>query len=632
MDVVSFREASRAVNFDYASASAHLFLANSYNQFRDPNQINLRYETAWLSEYLTGHLLAPPGAGPLSQMVSAQEYSRIFDRDGLGFATRTEYLSRGAWRQESSQYGHFGGLDYAVDSLYLSDPGQRRNNDQEQFTISFNAKQQLTRADSIYVQAISYDAHAGDLAQYYDPANSQATLRTRESQHPQLLLGYHHEWQPGSHTLVLAGRLEDTLRASDDFQSVLLLGRGANNEVIAVPSAALPTAALAYRSGLELYSAEVAQIWQHEQHTLVVDGRYQTGWFDTSSQLGASTGTTLSDTTQTTPVAFAAPANSQMAETSLERFATSGYYFWNIVPALQFVGGVAYDLLRFPMNYRNAPISGGSDSRSQFSPKFGATWNVRPGTTARFAYTRSLGGASFDQSVRLEPSQIAGFNQSFRSIIPESVVGSTTGARFETFGLGLDQRFARNTYLTLEGQILRSEVSRNLGAVDVNFPAGFTPSQIRQRLDFEERSVALTLNQLVGESWALGMRYQLADAVLGTRFPEISSSVSTASDVETGAILHETDLFAIFNHRSGFYFRGDAKWWLQDNRGYNPGLPGEDLWQFDLLAGYRFWHRKGQVQIGLLNLTDRDYRLNPLTIHPDLPRARTLTASVQFTY
>ena len=40
-----------------------------------------------------------------------------------------------------------------------------------------------------------------------------------------------------------------------------------------------------------LYSAEVQQIWQHESHSLVVGGRYQTGTFETLSALGASTPT-----------------------------------------------------------------------------------------------------------------------------------------------------------------------------------------------------------------------------------------------------------------------------------------------------------------------------------------------------
>src|SRR6184192_1097871 len=70
MTEVSVREATRAVNSDYANYSAHLFLANSYDALRDPKQINLRYETPWLSELLMANLLSPVGGGSLSQYVS----------------------------------------------------------------------------------------------------------------------------------------------------------------------------------------------------------------------------------------------------------------------------------------------------------------------------------------------------------------------------------------------------------------------------------------------------------------------------------------------------------------------------------------------------------------------------------
>ncbi|MCL5743394.1 MAG: FecR domain-containing protein [Acidobacteria bacterium] len=81
---MSVREATRAVNSDYANASAHLFLANSYNALRDPRQVNVRYEAPWFSEFLLANLLAPVGAGTLSQTVSQGEYSKLFQRDGVG--------------------------------------------------------------------------------------------------------------------------------------------------------------------------------------------------------------------------------------------------------------------------------------------------------------------------------------------------------------------------------------------------------------------------------------------------------------------------------------------------------------------------------------------------------------------
>ena len=112
--------------------------------------------------------------------------------------------------------------------------------------------------------------------------------------------------------------------------------------------------------------------------------------------------------------------------TDFERITGYGYYYWRVLEPLQLTAGVSYDYLRFPVNFRSSPISTGEDSKDQVSPKAGFTWTPARDTAVRFAYTRSLGGVSFDQSVRLEPSQVAGFNQAYRSLIPEAIAGSTS--------------------------------------------------------------------------------------------------------------------------------------------------------------------------------------------------------------
>ena len=76
----------------------------------------------------------------------------------------------------------------------------------------------------------------------------------------------------------------------------------------------------------------------------------------------------------------------------------------------------------------------GEDSRDRLSPKAGVIWNPFGNLFVRGAYTQSLGGVSFDESVRLEPNQVAGFNQVFRSIISESVVGSVAAPTYDTAG------------------------------------------------------------------------------------------------------------------------------------------------------------------------------------------------------
>jgi hypothetical protein len=38
------------------------------------------------------------------------------------------------------------------------------------------------------------------------------------------------------------------------------------------------------------------------------------------------------------------------------------------------------------------------------------------------------------------------------------------------------------------------------------------------------------------------------------------------------------------------------------------------------------------MRVGLLNITDQDYRLNPLNLYRELPRERTLAASLKFNF
>ena len=634
MDAVSVREATRAVNYDYANYSAHLFLADSYNPLHDPDQIDPRVATAGSSEFLLANLLAPAGAGTLSQTAPRREYARLFQPDDFGVASSTGYSTRGDWTQAGSQFGNFGNFGYAVDTFYGSANGWQPNNAQEQLTVSTQLKWDFTPRDSVYLQAVYYDASAGDLNEFYNPQSADLSLRTDETQAPLLLLGYRHEWSPGVETLAVAGRFDDTLNATSADEPVLLLAGGGGG-VIAVPTPALPAAAYSYRSALEIYSAEGQQIWQKENYGLVFGSRAQFGTFDTQAALGPSTPTQLASLTQTTLLAFATSPVRQDVSPEFARWTGYGYGYWQVVEPLQLEAGLSYEYLKSPANYTAAPVSGGEQSQDQISPKAGFTWTPKRDTTVRFAYTRSLGGVSLDQNARLEPSQVAGFNQSFGALIPESVAGPAAGEKMETFGLALEQNFKTGTYLAIEGQILDSTVNQTVGVVDLLppfIPPSYAPAGTLRELDYTEKNLILTANQLVADCWSLGMRYELSQADLTTSFPEIPASVSSASHTENTATLDQFTMFAVFNHPSGLFARAESSWYSQSNDGYNPALPGDDLWQVNLFCGCRFWHRRTQVQLGVLDLNGSDYHLNPLNLYAELPRQRTFTVNFQFTF
>ena len=187
-------------------------------------------------------------------------------------------------------------------------------------------------------------------------------------------------------------------------------------------------------------------------------------------------------------------------------FSFYGYHQWQIFEPLQLIGGVTYDRITYPQNFQSAPISGDETTANQVSPKAGLIWTPLDKTTVRFAYTRSLGGASLDQSYQIEPSQVAGFIQNYRSIIPESVAGDNAGAKFETYDLSLEQRFSTGTYLSVSGELLNSTVHRLDGVFTYDFLLDDdpVPSTLREDLDYSEETLLVTANQLLCRDWSFG--------------------------------------------------------------------------------------------------------------------------------
>jgi tetratricopeptide (TPR) repeat protein len=634
MDDVAAREASRAVNYDYANYSAHLFLANSYAQLSDPNKINLRYETPAENEYLLANLLAPVNAGVLSPTISQQEYSPLFDRNRFGIVSDTEYLSRGAWTQLGAQFGTFGDFSYDFEAAYRSDPGQRPNNDIEQQEYSLTVKQQLTPQDSVYVNAQLFYVDSGDLAEFYNQNSASPTYRLNEQQEPNVSLGYHHEWSPGVHTLFLAARLNDTTSVTNFTQPSFF--QVFPNNTIGVPtlstfkSAQDITANEHFWNRLDIYSGELQQIWEGPVHNTIVGARIQYGHFDTA---------VLQANPDPVEAAFLDPPPPQDFTSLFKRISFYGYHQWQIFEPLQLIGGVTYDHITYPENFRSAPISGNETTADQVSPKAGFIWTPLDKTTVRFAYTRSLAGASVDQSYQLEPSQVAGFVQSFRSIIPESIAGDNAGAKFETYDLSLEQKFSTGTYLGISGEILNSTVNRVDGVFNY-YPNEFDdpiPAGLRENLDYQEKSLLVTVNQLLGRDWSLGARYLLTQAVLNDNFPDVPVSPPAITNPliprqRTEGVLQQLSLSAIYNHPCGFFAQGEANWYGQNNSGYNPGEPGADFWQFNAFVGYRFLQRRAEVTLGLLNITDQNYSLNPLNLYNELPRSRTLALSLRLNF
>lgn len=621
MPEVGLREAVQAVNRDYANHSAHLFMAESYDALRDPTRFNLRYETVWFNERLLANLLAPVGAGSLSQHVSMMEYSQMFERNRLGLSSYSDYRGDGQFHQLATQFGRVQNTSYALDLDYQFNDGNRMNNQLSRIEWYSTVKQQLTAQDSIMLQAKYQDYHSGDNFQYHNLSSVRSNFRYDEKQEPILFGGYHHEWSPGVHTLFLGGRLINDQSFYDQDAQQSVVTKVPVFGTTGVGNAGFDTQ---LRGQLEIYTSELSQILENERHTLVVGGRFQTGKFKTSSVLSNPS---------TAPALFNIPAADTNARESFLHGSGYAYYTLKLPGQLSLTGGAAYERLQYPENFRSPPISAGHEVRDQVSPKAALVWSPSSVLTLRGSYTRSLGGASLDESYRLEPTQLAGFVQSYRTLIPESLVGSVAAPRHETLGVAMDLHLKTRTYLGLQYEDLSSRVSQTLGVFDYyNFTAPIYPSSTRQRLDYRERSVTATFNQLLADEWSVGADYRYARADLGTQFTEYPAFLPSGLLRMERADLHQLGLHLNFNHRCGFFARAGSQWYWQDNLRASSGLDNDSLCQVDLFAGYRFPRKKAEFTVGVMNLANQNYQLNPLNVYSDLPRQRVFVARLLFNF
>jgi Tfp pilus assembly protein PilF len=624
MTEVSVREAVRAVTYDYANSSAQLFLSDSYNELRDPTRFNLRYETVWFNELLLANLLAPVGGGRLAQHVSQQEYSRLFEANGFGLANTTVARSDKQFLELVSQFGTFDNFGYSLDLNYQHNDGVRPNNDLDNLEWFSSFKLQFTPRDSALVLVKYEDYHSGDNFQYYDPLNPTNGFRRHfrfdEYQQPLAVFAWHHEWSPEAHTLLMGGRLQTEQFFRDQQARQYVFSQQSPTSGVEVANINIPFD-VHYHGESEIYLAELNQIFRWNRLTLSLGGRVQIGVFTARAQF------------TNPPPAYADLFNDPVADTGVhedfERLTGYGYLTAEPVDRLWLIGGLAYDDLTFPENFRNPPLSSGESRLQHFGPKAGAVWNPAQFLTLRGVFTRSLGGVSEDENFRLEQTQVAGFPQTFRTLIPESVVGSVSAPRYETYGAAVDLKFTSRTYAGIELQRLQTDVDRTIGYLAlINNPA--VPLSTPERLGYREDSLVLSVNQLVGDHVALGARYKLDQVNFEDDLPKISPAVLPDARRRLEADLHEASVYLLFNHGSGFFARADTTWYHQNNSGYKQSLDGEDFFQENLLVGYRFSHRRFELMAGILNLSDQDYRLNPLSAYIELPRERTFFVRLNF--
>jgi outer membrane receptor protein involved in Fe transport len=132
---------------------------------------------------------------------------------------------------------------------------------------------------------------------------------------------------------------------------------------------------------------------------------------------------------------------------------------------------------------------------------------------------------------------------------------------------------------------------------------------------------------LLGSQWTVGSKYTLSQANLDLNFPQYP-----ALKQNLDSVLQTVNFHANWNNASGLFSVLEANWYHQHNSGFSPAEPGDDFWQLNAYAGYRFCHRKAEFSVGVLNLTDQNYRLEPLNLNNEMARSRTFLARLLISF
>jgi hypothetical protein len=189
----------------------------------------------------------------------------------------------------------------------------------------------------------------------------------------------------------------------------------------------------------------------------------------------------------------------------------------------------------------------------------------------------------------------------------------------------------------LSGEILHSRLDALQGAfvfyTDSPLTYSTYPVGLNQSREYTEQSLTFTADQLLGRQWSVGARYRLSSAELDTSYGNVPANLP-AFEYDSPfqprqnltSVLHTVNLHANWNHPSGLFSVLEGNWYDQNNSGFLPAEPGDDFYQFNAYAGYRFWHRRAELTVGLLNIFDQHYRLEPLNLYNEMARTRTVLA------
>ncbi|MGE0683014.1 MAG: TonB-dependent receptor [Candidatus Binatia bacterium] len=560
-------EGGKSVNIDPSNFSAHRFLADSYS-------VLPRHEIARVSELLQSQLLQPLNMTPLQPQLaesnlflisssgpgtlSFNEFNPLFNRNGITAQTSGMVGNNDTYTGEGVVSGIYKNLAFSVGGFHFTTDGWRKNADQKDDIANAFLQYELSPQTSVQGEYRYRDTTNGDLQLNFFRDDVLRNLRVG-AETETYRVGLRHAFS--LHSILLASFMHqrrDTLSHDEP--------PGLTSLDIKEP-------------WLTGFSGELQYLFR-SRYINITSG---VGHFSVNRD-------------QVLTVEFPPPDDflnfSDPADLDAEHTNAYLYSYINVLKSVTLTLGASGDFF--------TTHSTASQSKDQFNPKFGLTWEPIPGTTLRAAAFKVFKRTLITNQT-LEPTQVAGFNQFFDDN------ESTEAWRY---GGAIDQKFSQAIFGGVE--FSRRDLKVPLAVTDLN--TGLTSVR---RDDWSENLGRAYLFWTPHEWLAFSTEYQYEHFDRAADFGFGLKEVTT----------HRVPLGFRFFHPLGLSLGLQATYFNQDGEFQRRAAVccesgASDFWVVDAAISYRLPQRYGFFTVGARNLFDRKFQFqetdfNNPTLQPD---------------
>ena len=244
------------------------------------------------------------------------------------------------------------------------------------------------------------------------------------------------------------------------------------------------------------------------------------------------------------------------------------------------------------------PLSSNSSSRSLWSPKAGIVYNAGDEFALRVGYGESLGKTTRTDLISLEPTHIGGINQRFNDL---------AGTRSRNFGLGLDIRPFASTYAGAEWTKRRLRENRSDALyeyiVDLDEGRGYGSVDLGENYNtpIGQDFLSTYIYHVFNRNTVGGIDYRFVKEDTNGLDPNMSRD-------------HRAKIFGRYFLSGGLFMQGSAVYRYQSRLNsvvFGDGADGG--WLMGAGVGYRLPTRQGLILLDVQNIFGQDIQLDQET-------------------